>query len=222
MTTRANSESRLSANAGGPEKFCPTFYLDLTFGFTTYKSEMVANNDYSTQSSFTIGGNAGSMREFGFYIKQETNTTAFELNTSSIASSWLDMGLRYRFWGYFYLGIIFSQLEMVSSNQGTDELNAQGKGMGGNTGFIIPFGKDGIFFFDATSASFTSGINSLDQTVTFGTRTDIDLGAAIDITKKAFDFLIGYKQRTFSITTNAAYVETIYQTYIGARWASFF
>lgn len=205
----------------GVEGFHPTFHLDLVFGFSTYKSEVVAQNDTSTHTSYTLGGNAGKEREFGFYVKTDSNTTPFEINSSEITTIWQDAVMRYRF-TYVYLGVVFSKLDYLVNDQGTESVDASGSGIGGTLGMLIPFGRTGVFYLDIVSVTPATPRNALDQEVTFGARQDVDIGAAIDITSKAFDFLLGYRQRTFAVNAANSGTETITTTYMGFRYASFF
>ena len=210
------------ADTKGSGAFNPTFFLDITGGFTTYKSEMIVQNDTSTHLTYSIGGFAGAQRQYGFYVKTDANTTAFEINSSSVQMTFRDTGIRYRL-GYVYLGVVFSQLDILSNNAGTDSLDASAGGTGGNFGVQIPMAKAGTFYIDATSVSFQNPRNALTDEVTFGARTDIDLGAGLDISKKAFDFLLGYRIRTFAINAaGTSGTESISTTYIGLRTAAFF
>lgn len=205
----------------GVDGFNPTFYLDITGGFTTYKSQMVVQNDTSNQITYTLGGNAGTNRQYGFFVKTDSNTTTFEINSSSIQTDWRDSGLRYRL-DFFYIGIVFSQIEMIANSAGTDTLDASGTGIGGNAGLHIPISRAGTFYLDITSVTPANPRNALTQEVTYGSRTDIDIGAGLDITKSTFDFLLGYRVRTFAINAGTAASESISTTYIGLRTAGFF
>ena len=148
-------------------------------------------------------------------------STNFALNNSSMKISWQDSGIMYRL-SYFYIGIITSTVDALINVTGTDLVDAGGAGMGGGIGFLIPVSKRAIFFLDIASVTISKTRNSLTQETSIGARQDIDLGATIDLTKKAFDYMIGYKQRTVTITTDTAYKDEITSTYFGFRWGTFF
>lgn len=209
------------SDATGIAGYNPTFYFDLTAGFSTAKSQLILNNDTSTSATYTIGGNAGLEHEYGFYVKNDTNATGFELNQSTTAMAWQDTGVRYRM-GFFYLGLVFSLLEMQANREGADLLDAGGSGMGGNVGFIIPLGRPSVLYLDVVSVTMAKSRNTLTQEVTFGARQDVDIGACINITRRLLDFLVGFRQRTLAVTADTSGTETLYTTYIGLRMAAFF
>jgi hypothetical protein len=201
----------------------PTFFLDVTAGLSsTYKSKLVDSNDTGSNIMYAIGGNAGAESSFGFAVKTETNTTAFQLNESKVASTWQDAILRYNI-GYFYLGLTFTDLTLKVNNAGTETVDSIAKGYGANLGFFIPFGRAGIFYFDAMSNTLSTVWDKLAVTTYKGaSRTDADLGFAYNITRESFVLLVGYKQRTGSITTDSSYSEQLMTTYFGFRTALFF
>ncbi len=221
LTLRVTPAFSIVHQTKGVDGFNPTFYFDFDFGFTTYKSKMILNNDRSTHASYTLGGNGGSDREYGFFVKTDINTTSFELNQSKVASSWRDSVFRYRM-GYVYAGVLFSQAEMQVNKEGTETMDAQGNGFGGNVGFQAEFGSTAVFYVDIVSASISSTKDTLSTTNSIGSRLDVDIGAQFDITKKSLDCIMGYRQRTVSVTTDASYSEELYTNYIGLRWALFF
>ncbi len=202
-------------------RFAPTFFVDSTFGLTTYKSKLIVSNDTGTGLSYSIGGHAGENREYGFLVRTDTNRTSFLLNESSITTAWQDTILRYRLWA-FYVGGVFSQLDLKVNSQGTEILDVSGSGYGGNAGFLIPINRIGVFYFDASSVSVGKFRNVLTEEVKSGTRLDLDAGANFDITREFLDLMVGYKQRTTSIQLSSGNVESYYITYLGFRAALYF
>ena len=199
----------------------PTFAFDLTFGFSTFKSEIVQQNDTSTGLTYSLSGTAGLQWDLLFAIEVDTTSTSFLINESSNEVTWQDSIMAYRM-GNFHLGINFSQLQMLVNNAGTDVIDMAGSGMGGVAGVYIPVGKIGFFYINVVTASLSSARNALEQEVTGGARQDIDLGGNFDITRDTFDFIVGYKQRTFGISTTEAYVETYLITYFGVKMSLYF
>lgn len=202
-------------------RFAPTFFLDTTFGLTTYKSKLINSNDTGTGLSYSIGGHAGESHEYGFLVRTDSNKTSFLLNESSIATTWQDTILRYRMWA-FYLGGVFSQIDLKVNDQGTDRLNVAASGYGGNVGFLIPINRIGAFYCDVVSVSVANFRNTLEEEIKAGTRMDIDLGAHFDITRELLDLAVGYKQRTSTISVGGSNVENYYVTYLGLRAALYF
>lgn len=201
--------------------YFPTFFLDTTFGFTTFKSKLVDSNDTGTGLTYSLGGNAGVNRNYGFILRTDSSATTFALNESKVTQVWQDTIIRYRL-GYFYLGVLFDTLDFKVNSQGTELLDVAGSGMGGNAGFFVPIGRIGSFYLDATSVTLSTFRNVLATEVKGGSRMDIDLGANFDVTKQLLDFVVGYRQRTMSFTTDQAYAEAYYITYLGFRFAVYF
>ena len=205
----------------GVEGANPTFFFDVTGGFSTHKSELVENNDTTTSFGYSFGGTAGANSNLGFFIRSDTMATPFELNSSQITTTWQDSGLKYRL-GFFYFGLVLSSVETTVNDEGVDLIDAGGTGAGGTTGFQFSIGKTAVMYLDITSVTIATTRNELDQTTAVGARQDVDIGAYIDLSKRSFDYMIGYKQRTVAITTDASYIDTITTTYVGFRWASYF
>lgn len=200
----------------------PTVSLQLNYSLsTTYKSKLVASNDVGTGFSYTLGGYAGKEGNFGFFVKVDNSATTFELNSSSNSVTWQDSIFRYR-WGYLYLGPVFTTLTYAVNIAGTDTLDVSASGMGGNVGFLVPVGGGGSLYMDFTSVTPSKTVNELTQVTSMGARTDIDLGASIDLTAKLVDLVFGYRQQQYSVTTDASYAELMLSTYIGLKFSLFF
>ena len=105
---------------------------------------------------------------------------------------------------------------------GTDTLDVSASGMGGNVGFLVPVGGGGSLYMDFTSVTPSKTVNELTQVTSMGARTDIDLGASIDLTAKLVDLVFGYRQQQYSVTTDASYAELMLSTYIGLKFSLFF
>ena len=58
---------------------------------------MVESNDTSTTTSYGLGVWAGSQRNVGMMLKNESSSFAFALNESKLALAWQDTHVRYRF-----------------------------------------------------------------------------------------------------------------------------
>lgn len=205
----------------------PTFFIDINAGLLTYKSKFVNSNDTSISTQYNFGAYAGSQNQLGVIIKTSTNTTAFSLNSSTITTTFQDSVFHYR-WKMLYGGLILSQSTLaVSREADTDlaalEVDAIGTGYGFNAGLKLPIGRSSIVFFDASSIS-TSVIKEVNQEdISLGSRTEINLGSIIPITKSMFNGQIGYTQRSYSIThSGTSYAEVQTMTWFGFSTAFFF
>jgi hypothetical protein len=209
------------AKEGDSEKLAPTLFLDATYGFATYKSEAVASNDMGSQFSYALGGHAGEDKQFSFQVKSDTDNTTFLLNDSAVTSVWQESHFRYRF-GYLYVGALFSQLSLKVKREGEEAIDVSGSGYGGSLGMVFPISRIGAYYLDVSQASVGTFHNTLDEEVSAGARLDIDTGARFALTKNLVHLLVGYRNRTFTVTSSTAFKEMIYTTYLGFRFAWFF
>ncbi len=231
------------ANAQDSGKFVHTFYLDTTGGISTHKSEMANSNDTGSIVGVEFGVWAGSRRNLGVSLRQEQATIAFELNEATKTYAHQDVIFRYRFsFMPIYIGGGISNSTWGASRTDDDDpdttmtgttvepyLNMTTKGYAGNFGAFIPIGKSSTIFLDAMSVSpnaiqasiverSDSTFTTEDVSLAMSSRTDVNFGASLKITKKMLDFLVGYKMTTYTMTIkDETYAEQDTLTYIGLR-----
>ena len=199
-----------------------TAYLKTDYGLTTYKSKLLLSNDTGSALSYGIGAYVGDEKHWGIGLKNESSTTKFLLVSSAVKASLQDITISYR-WGYMYLGAVISTAGYIVTKDGATLFDASGSGYGGNFGFLIPITRTAIVYLDVTTASISKTIEASQKSVSLGSRTDIDLGASVDITKRVFDFIFGYRQRSHKITfLGAPAAETRTATYIGFQMGADF
>lgn len=197
------------------------FLIDTQFAFTTSKSKLVGSNDTGTALRYGFGGYAGDDSNIAFLVHFDQDVTTFALNSSKIDMNWQDTRIRYHL-GFFYLGALFTRLDMKVNSAGTETIDASGSGMGGNTGVLFGVGKSGSMYVDVNSATLSEMKNALDQTVSIKQRLDVDIGASIDLTQKLLDMTFGYKIRNLTVSADSSYKEILYTTYAGLRFSFFF
>lgn len=212
-----------SSKGFGVDTIGPTFNLDLDFGFTTYKSKLVANNDTSTSSGYSIGAFAGAEHQLNMLIRVDANSTGFTNPDTSakskIVSTLQETILRYM-WGPTYFGIVFDQTSFVIKKDDADYLSAIGLGQGFNAGLRAEVGKGNLVIVDYTSATTASARESLlsDKTFGIGPRTDIYMGGSIRLSPQWLNFLVGYRTRGYSFKVGgASFAEAQSSTLIGFR-----
>ncbi|SME93785.1 hypothetical protein [Pseudobacteriovorax antillogorgiicola] len=210
--------STASGRARDFKHITPTLAILTSFSLSTYKSELVASNDTGTGFSYGIGGYAGEDGTLGFFLKIDSASTSFALNSSSNAVTWQDTLIRYR-WSYFYLGPIFSMMDYKVNQEGTELLDLKSSGIGGNLGMMVPLGNTGAIFLDLSSVTMSSTVNKLATEANIGSRTDFDLGASIDVTRSLVDFTFGYRQQQYTVSTDSTYTETYLATYLGLNFS---
>jgi hypothetical protein len=196
----------------------PTFSFEVETGFyTTYKSEAVAFNDVGSTTAYGFATWAGKDRNLGFSLRNETATIAFEPasgTASSVAYTWQDVGVSYRFFEYFYMGAVFSNVDLKIDNQGTVTVDALGSGTGGRIGVMTPLGKGGAFQFEYLTVTTGSVKDVSDPNVAIGARADMNLKTSFKLLNW-LQLTAGYRSRTYSVTATSEYAEAIQSTYLG-------
>jgi hypothetical protein len=192
------------------------FLFDAQYAFTTSKSKLVGSNDTGTALRYGLGGYAGSNSNLAFLLHFDRDTTNFQLNSSKVDMNWQDTRVRYHM-GFFYLGALFTRLEMTADREGTDVVDAAGSGLGINTGALLGIGRGGSVYLDVMTATLPTMKNAIDQEISIKQRLDIDIGGSIKLSSKLLDMTFGYKIRNVSVQTDAAYAESLYTTYAGLR-----
>ncbi|MBI2601790.1 MAG: hypothetical protein HYW48_01935 [Deltaproteobacteria bacterium] len=204
------------------ERQAPTLSFNLGGALTTYKSKIVKSNDTSFTVGFQLGTWGGEDHTFGTGLSYETNTTNFEYGenetSSSIASTFQDIAFRYRL-GFFYLGVVLSQSQFLVNRYDVEYLDMLGTGAGGNGGLVLVVGRRGRIFLDLTFVSTLNVKESLqsdDAAPAIGSRTDIFFGGTVGITRSALDFVVGLKQRTYSLeVAGESFAEVQTMTWLG-------
>jgi hypothetical protein len=177
----------------------PTSYMFFDYGLATYKSKLVDSNDTAGAVTYGFGLNAGENRNFGVEYRVETATVAFETNQSSLTSNWTSTIFKYRLWA-FELGPVIGSVKMSSKRENAEIFDIVGGGYGGYFGILMPIGSKNIAYMNAMSVATASPVDTQARTITMGSRMDLELGTKIKVTRKAVDFVVGYRRRTLSIT----------------------
>lgn len=192
-----------------------TVYLLTNYGLGTYKSKLVDSNDTMGVLTYGFGANAGQNKNLGIEYKVESQAVTFTVNKSSLTSVWTSTIFKYRLWA-FELGPVIGNIKMTANRAGTDILDIAGNGYGGYFGILMPMGHNSLGYFNVTSVATADPLDKEARTISLGSRMDIELGGRIGITRKALDFVIGYRQRTNSVTEGgASYSELQTSTFLG-------
>jgi len=221
----------------------PTAYVTASGGYSIYKSKLLQANDTSTTTGYGFGVNAGGDRNVGMRLTREASSFSFLLNKSTIAVSWQDLAFLWRF-GPLYLGALVSSSSWTgkappdadgdgildTGSDAEDLCNFQTSGYGITAGGAIPVGRRSAITLDITSASGGSAFPiAYDPTLTnadtlnsskvaLGTRTEIDIGGSLALTKSLLDLTAGFKLRNYSVSLDStSYAEQLTTTYLGLR-----
>jgi hypothetical protein len=203
-----------NAAAAGSDD-APTLMAEANYGLTTHKSALLSSNDTTTTLRYGAQVLAGDSKHLAFAYFAESTTTAFELNSASMASNWTQTYIRYR-GDYFYAGVVIASLTCVAmSDASTTVFSMVGSGYGGNLGLTLPFGRGSVFYTDITSASISEITEASKLSLTFGSKTDVELGARMMLMKRKLYFNFGYRTSTIPITLTTSTAETLTSTFFG-------
>jgi hypothetical protein len=192
-----------------------TIYMFGDYGLGTYKSLLVESNDTMGIVTYGFGASAGQDKNFGVEYRVENQSVTFALNQSSIATSWTSTIFKYRLWA-IELGPVFGKAAVKANREGTDILDVVSSGYGGYFGMMLPIGKNSLLYLNGMSVANSDTVDREAREITLGSRTDVELGSRIGISRNAFDITLGYRRRTFSVTeASTAYNELQTSTFVG-------
>lgn len=195
-----------------------TVYLDVRYGLSTIKSELLESNETSSSVGYGVGANAGAERNFGVKLWRESMSTKFLLNETQFDATWQDLSFTYS-WGWMALGGMVVSLDAAAKDAAGESIfTAVASGYGGIFSLDIPVQK-GFFFTEARFATYSTITEKDEKTLTIGPRMDISFGGKLPLTKRNLDMVFGYRQRTYPISlegTSAS--EWVADTFLGFQW----
>jgi hypothetical protein len=199
-----------------------TAFLFFDYGLATYKSKLMDSNDTLGTVTYGFGLNAGVNRNFGVEYRVESGTVAFETSQSSLATSWYSTIFKYRIWA-FELGPVLGGVKMKGSRENAEILDIAGSGYGGYFGILVPIGSQNLAYLNTMSVATSTPLDTQARTITMGSRLDLELGTKIKVTRKAVDFVVGYRRRTYSITEGGSpFSELQTATFVGFNFGKTF
>jgi hypothetical protein len=194
-----------------------TSYLFCDYGLVTYKSKLVESNDTGSELGYGVGARIGEDKRWEVRLRKESSKIAFELNSSAIESSYQDILIGYR-WGFVEIGANIATAAMIANAEGEALFDATGSGYGGHFAILMPVARFAIVKIEANTAAISTTIEKEQKDVGLGSRTDIELGANVDITKRYFDFIFGYRQRAHALKyLGSSFAEVRTATYLGLQ-----
>ncbi len=192
------------------------------FAMSTSKSKALEMNDTGSVSRIQAIVHAGDELNLGVSLNLETSTFAYELNSSTLSTAFQDIGIYYRFW-YLQLGAIVASETVSSKKADADFLDFYGSGYGALFHILFPVDRGSLVYFKTHYILGSAVEDSFHDSVTMGTRMDIDIGGQVDITKKMMDLIFGYRYRTYSIAIDGTnYSELQTSTYLGVGFGWLF
>lgn len=183
----------------------PTLGLYGGGGMTTYKSKLVDSNDTSFSYAYAVQLNAGEGQYFGAFYRSEANTTSFTYASttasSKIASTFDDYGFRLLL-GPVHIQVILDTITLAVTKEDVEFLDALASGIGFGGGIFLPLNKMSKFFLGYNyylPATFKDSIQGTTE-VKLASRSEMEVGGILKLTKRALELEIGYRQSAFNIS----------------------
>lgn len=230
----------LNAQSNGPDSLRQTMttYLQYDIGSNTYESDTAASKESSQSDTFTLGTAAGYERLIGVSLRSSRNSVDFDLNGSSMNTRWQDLMLSYRL-GWFTpaIGAGLSEIQIETANN--EYVDIYRASLGAGLGLHIPLWQkmvisgDFRFFekpptprFDDLSLTSADAIpegTPVKLDAQLQSRSDLDIGMSVDISREFLDFVIGYRIKSYELLVENE-KKSEYQTglYVGFKLGAYF
>jgi len=218
----ASAQTRSQVYGGRLTQEAQTFYVRGDEEITTYDSKAAASKETRPSTSLTVGGWAGEARTVGVSLTSSDATVPFSLNNSHMSTSFRDVRFMARL-GWLIPSVGVSLSEVNVSRDGTQTVGLYGTGANAGLALAIPVGRLMVFTADAMAVHTGQIYDKLGQGAKLGQRLDGDVSASFDVTDKLVDLLIGYRYRSYEISSaDAKYSEQAQGAYAGLRLGLYF
>lgn len=220
--TVASGQTRSRVYGDQMTKQSQTLYFQGDVQATTYESEAAGSKDSNETTSLTVGAWTGEGRILGFEMKSTDADTKFNLNGSSVRTSFKDVRMMTRLgWIQPSIGATLSEIDVKSSEANT--VGVYSTGLNAGVKVAVPVTLELVTYAEAAISHPTKTYDKLDQGTKLGDRSDADIGASYDLTETAVDLLVGYRVRNFKIDTDSAsFNESTSGAYAGLRLGLYF
>ncbi|MEN9810056.1 MAG: hypothetical protein RLZZ488_1623 [Pseudomonadota bacterium] len=172
-------------------------------GYFTYKSKLAESNDTGMRYGYGFQIFGGDDRNLGASMRSTMLAATFALNSNKVTEKNQSFIFNYRK-GYVYGGAAFGTTQVGFTENGTDAMDAYGNTIGGNLGFLVPFGRGNLVQSDVLVLKPTSVKDSKQRTVSLGLRIEADTSLSFALSRKYVDLVLGFKYVTHSASVDGA------------------
>ncbi len=222
LAPMAEAQTRSQVTGDNLTKEAQTFFVRGDVGSSTFESKAAGSKDTHSAVATEIGGWLGESRVAGIRVRNQDDKVPFSLNQSESQSSFTDVRIVGRIWGFLpSAGISLSEVNVKKAETKTIGLFGTGWNAGlGWTGVLYP----GINLnADYMVVQSPKVFDKLDQGDKLGARNEGDVHIAFDVTERIVDLLVGYKLRKYEIETpTEKYAESAQGVYAGVRLGVYF
>lgn len=192
-----------SAQAAGGDIRVPAVSAFAEVGYFTYKSKLAESNDTGMRYGYGFQIFGGDERNLGAAMRATTLSSTFALNSNKVTEKYQSFIFNYRM-GYVYAGAAFGTTQVGFTKSGTDAMDAYGNTIGGNLGFLVPFGRSNLVQSDVLVLKPTGIKDSQQRTVNLGLRIEADTSLSFALSRKYIDLILGFKYVTHSASVDGA------------------
>lgn len=172
-------------------------------GYFTYKSKLAVSNDTGLRYGYGFQIFGGDDKNLGAGMRSAILNAKFALNENEIAEKVQSFVFNYRM-GYAYAGVAFGTTQLKFTEKGTDAMDAFGNTIGGNVGFLVPFGRGNVIQNDILVLKPSGVKDSQQRAVNLGLRIEADTSLSFSLSRKFVDLVLGFKYITHSATVGSA------------------
>lgn len=204
------------------EQQAQTVYARADVGMTTYESEAAGSKETALSTAYHIGGWAGENRQVGAQVSTSETVVPYALNGTESRVGFRDVRLMARFgWVIPSFGASLTELDVKENAGKTTGILASGPNAG--LAVSVPMTRAIVVTADAMHALPTQNLDKLKGEAKLGARSEGDVNAAVDVTDRAVDFIVGYKVRRYTLVDERGDLEEVSQgAYAGLRVGLYF
>ncbi|MCX6132076.1 MAG: hypothetical protein NTX25_23850 [Proteobacteria bacterium] len=199
-----------------------TLYIKGTVGMTNFDSQAAGSKETRTTSEQELGGWLGESRIAGIKITNSDSSIPFELNHAQSHINITDVRLLARIWCLQpSVGISVSEIDVSQASEKVFGLMSTGINAG--LGLIVNLHQGLVFNADFMKVHESRSYDKLNLKSSLGDRTDADAHFSFDLTERMLDFIVGYKMRDYTMSTEQnIYKESSQGAYAGLRFGFYF
>lgn len=218
----ADAQTRSQVYGRPLEQQAQTVYARADLGMTTYESQAAGSKETATTASYHVGGWAGESRQVGVDVSSTEANVPFALNGADSHLGFRDVRLMARF-GWVIPSVGASLTEMDVKENGVKQTGVLASGPNVGLAVSVPMTHAIVVTADAMVAPVSKSLDKLKGDAKLGARSEADINAAVDVTDRAVDFLVGYRIRRYTLEDQrGSFDEESQGAYAGLRLGLYF
>ena len=190
-----------------------TSYVQYDLSTNTYESDTAQNKETAESSSVTFATSAGSQKLIHIALRSSRSHVKFALNGNTMYNHFRDILIGYRL-GWFSpaLTATLTEIQVTKTNQ--EYIDIYRASLGAGISMMIPLMDrmvaygDVRFYQEPEIPRFNNILASADAVpdrsprqleASMGGRSEMDIGASIDVAREVLDFVVGYRVKSYNL-----------------------